>query len=302
LTARFDTLPEDETYPGGWRMVKTAEELQLASADGTRLAAYRWRAEPSRATMVLVHGYCDHARRCPELVEAALGRGFSVAAVDLRGHGQSAGKQGHVSSFTRYLEDVEALVREIEVDAGPMFLVGHSMGALVAIRYIQAGRHGEYLGLGLSSPYLGLAMELPAWKRLAGRMMTRVWPSLSMPTGIPIEALSRNPEVVRRTLEDKLYGRNATARAFTELLAAHQEAFEQVSTVQLPVLLLLAGSDSIVQPAASQRFFEALEVEDKRLVLLQPMYHEIFGDPDRGEVFEALFGWMERHLPSAGGA
>jgi lysophospholipase len=278
---------------------KRAEELRVESTDGTSLAAYRWRAEPSRATLVLVHGYCDHAGRYPELVEAALKRGYSVAALDLRGHGRSPGKQGHVTAFVRYLEDLEALIREVEADAGPMFLVGHSMGGLISIRYVQSGRHGRFEGLVLSSPYLGLALELPAWKSLAGRLMTRLWPGLSLPTGIAFEALSRNAEVVRRTAADPMYGRNATARAFTEQLQAHQDALEQASTVQLPVLLLVAGSDTIADPAAAKRFHEALEVEDKRLVLLEGMHHEIFADPERESVFEVLFSWVEAHLASA---
>lgn len=274
------------------------EELQLESEDGTKLAGYRWRATSQRATLILVHGYCDHAHRYPELVEAALRRQLSVAAVDLRGHGKSGGAQGHIESFTRYLEDIEALVRDVEPDSGTMFLVGHSMGGLASIRYVESGRHGQFAGLVLSSPYLGLALAVPAWKSAAGRFMSRVWPGFSMPTGIPLTDLSRNPDVVKRTTEDKLYGRSATARAFTEQLAAHRDAVEQVSTVQLPTLLLVGGSDRIAQPQAAQRFYEALEVEDKELVVFDPMFHEIFADPERERVFDKLFSWIDKRVPA----
>lgn len=277
-------------------MARDAEQFPLKSADGTGLAGYRWRAEPDRATLVLVHGYCDHANRYPELVEAALKRGYSVAALDLRGHGRSSGKPGHIQSMTQYLEDLEALVDEVRHEGKPMFLVAHSMGGLVSIRYLQSGRRGEFQGLVLSSPYLGLALELPAWKRTAALMMTRLWPSFSMPTGIPLSDLSRSAEVVRRTTEDKLYGRTATSRAFTEQLQAHSDAFEQASTLQLPILLLVAGSDRIAQSSAAKRFFELLEADDKRQVVFDAMYHEIFADPDREKIFDILFPWLDQHL------
>jgi acylglycerol lipase len=281
-------------------MVTTAELLPLTSADGTELAAYRWRAEPSKATLVLLHGYCDHAGRYPELVEAALANGYSVAAVDLRGHGGSKGQPGHAESFSHYLDDLEALVRAVEADAGPMFLAAHSMGALTAIRYLQSGRRGSFRGLVTSSPYLGLAMQVPLWKRAAATLLSRLWPAFSMPTGIPIEELSRSEEAVRRTRADAQYGKLATARAYIEQLAAHVEAFAHAGALRLPVLMLVAGADRIASAEAARLFHGRLGSRDRQLVLLEGMYHEIFADPEREErIFALLFPWLEQRLPVA---
>ncbi len=260
------------------------------------LAGYRWPASEPKGELVLVHGYLDHAGRYPEFVGEALRRGYTVSALDLRGHGRSAGQRGHAACFGHYLDDLDSLLRIGPASELPRFLVGHSMGALVAIRFLQAGRGESIRGLVLSSPYLGLRFALPLWKKLLASLLNRAWPTFSMPTDLPAEDLSRNHEVVEKTKADPLYGKVATARAFSRQLVAHGEALAQADKLRLPLLLLAGGSDRIADLSATKDFYGRVGASDKRLDVFEAMYHEIFGDPDRKRIFDILFPWLDVRL------
>ena len=125
-----------------------------------------------KAILVIVHGQGDHSGRYVHTAEYFVRNGHSVWAYDCRGHGKSAGGRGHVDSFSDYLADNDRLIR-IAKEQDPskkIFLIGHSLGGLVVIRYAER-KAGELNGLIATSPLLRLRMKVPAWKKFIGRML-----------------------------------------------------------------------------------------------------------------------------------
>jgi len=116
----------------------SADYESFRSADGLKIFYRRYQADSEKARMVIAHGLGEHSGRCDNVVERLLPLGISVWAPDHRGHGQSDGRRGHVSSFSQYEEDLRKLV-EIARDgmAGgvKIFLLGHSLGGLIALRF-----------------------------------------------------------------------------------------------------------------------------------------------------------------------
>ena len=136
------------------------EEACFNAQDGLRLFERSWLpAGRPRAVVALVHGLIEHSGSHAETAIELAGRGFSVYAMDLRGHGRSGGSRCSVRSFDQYLLDLDVFFERTRRKAGdlPLFLMGNSMGGLIAALWA-AGRQPQVSGLVLSGPLLGWPM------------------------------------------------------------------------------------------------------------------------------------------------
>ena len=181
------------------------QEGHFSAPDGTRLWFERDVPDGARAHIVLVHGYGDHLGRYRTFRDAMVAERFAVHAYDVRGHGRSDGARGAVRAFSDYTAELEAFVRATHALAGglPLFIVAHSHGALITLRWLAGGgaetaRTLGLRGLVLTSPYLGLAFTPPAWKTAPAVLLSRLVPSLPIPTGLASEDLSRDPRLAAR--------------------------------------------------------------------------------------------------------
>ncbi len=271
----------------------------FASRDGLQLY-YEISAgnEPVRGTLLFVHGYGDHCRRYVWPIEHLMARGFHCVAFDYRGHGQAAGQRGHCYHFEEYLGDLEAALELARKQAAgqPLFVIGHSHGGLVALRYFLERAHGGVAGLVLSSPFFGLAMAVPAIKVAAGRLLSRLMPRLTMKSDIPAEHLSHEASVAKAYETDRWVHKVATARWFTECSAAQAYCLAQAGRLALPFLVLAAGDDRIASLEATRAVFDAVPNRDKQLIVYPGYFHEIFNETGRAQVFTDLGTWLARHL------
>jgi lysophospholipase len=218
-----------------------------------------------------------------------------VYACDLRGHGKSPGKRGHIDRFSYYLGDADAflsLVRDMEPER-PVFLLGHSLGGLITARLAEE-QSLELPGLILSSPFLRLRMPVPPWKRAAASLLSRLAPAMEMPSGLPLEWISHDQAVVEATRKDPLSHQDATPRWFTETLRVQPLAVEAAAAIRSPAALLYAGADRIADPEETERFYAGLSVE-KYGRRYNGYYHEIFNEVGREEVFDDLERWLGAH-------
>ena len=151
----------------------------FVGAEGVHLRSYRWEARGrARGTVLIVHGFSEHAGRWEPVASHLAAAGFNVLAFDLRGHGRSEGEHGRLGSFDHLIEDTHR-ARETALQSFPgsglPFLYGHSLGALAVLRYVQTYRP-ETPGVLLSAPWLKTAVPIPLWKRIAARVLGIVAP------------------------------------------------------------------------------------------------------------------------------
>jgi alpha-beta hydrolase superfamily lysophospholipase len=277
--------------------VETTREGRLVAADGTRLL-WRWHgtADPV-ATLLVHHGVGEHMRRYGHLVEAMIGAGVEVVLYDARGHGASGGRRGHVARFADYADDLRLVLAMVREGAGRApFLLGHSMGGLVVCQAaLQAPL--PVAGIALSNPGLAAAVAVPGWKLAAAQVLSRWAPTIALPTGLPAEHISRDPESVRDYRDDPAIFGSVTTRWGAEFLAAQREVQATPLELSCPLLVLLGTGDRIVDAAASERTFASARAPELQIERFEGFYHELFNEPagERDRPLAALRDWIERH-------
>lgn len=280
------------------------DEGFFAAKDNLRLY---WRsARPSepgavRAHLALIHGYAEHSGRYRELMAYLARRGIAVHAFDYRGHGQSDGRRAHVERFSEYTDDLEVLLGHARQDSEgqPLFVLGHSLGGLIALRFALEDRREGIAGLVLSSPFLQFAFKPPRLKVLAGRLAERVAPWLPVGNELRFENLTRDRAIQEATRRDPLYLRSTTPRWFSQTTGAQAELAARFGELELPCLILHGGADPIAAVEASRRLFAAARAVDKTLKIYEGMLHETFNEIGRDQVMADLIAWLDVHSAPA---
>jgi acylglycerol lipase len=273
-------------------------EGQFAGQGGLRLYWHAWLPEGDvHATIIVAHGYGEHGGRYGNLVERLVPLGFAVYALDHRGHGRSEGPRGHVGRFAEFIADLHAFrVRVEEEQRGkPLFMLGHSMGGLITTHYLLVHSSGVAAGV-LSSPAIGLAKEPPRLLRWLGRVLSWIAPRASFQTDVDPTVLSHDPSIGLAYSADPLVHRRASARFFTELKGAMRSAQERAGEIHVPVVVLQAGDDRLVDAAATEAFFAAVGSEQKEIHLYDGFFHEVFNETEKNRVFLDLERWLEARV------
>ncbi|RPH51899.1 MAG: alpha/beta hydrolase [Desulfobacteraceae bacterium] len=268
--------------------------------NGLNIFYRRYIADSEKALLVIAHGLGEHSGRYVNVVKRLVPKGITVYAPDFRGHGKSDGKRGHVLSFGEYLEDlysmIETVLREKKQNI-KLFLLGHSMGGLIAINYA-ISRQETIGGLIISSPSLGVAVKVPAIKAVLGKVMSSLWPELSLSNEIDASKISHDDEIVAAYKNDPLVHDRVTARWFTEFLSAMEKANKEAQKIKVPVLMQIAGDDHLVNSDSSKSFFNRLDVKDKTIHVYDDLYHEGYNEAeeDRKKVLNDLEAWISSHI------
>jgi alpha-beta hydrolase superfamily lysophospholipase len=244
-----------------------------------------------RAAVLLTHGFAEHRHRYPHVIRRWNERGILVVSYDLRGHGASEGSRGYIERFDEYVDDAVAVLDAVEAEhpvfrnLGPPVAFGHSTGGLITV-HLALAHPRRMRSVALSSPFLGLALEVPLYKRVIGNIASRLVPRLSLPSSIKGKDLTHDPEMVASHDADPLIFGHATARWFTETMEAQKRALALAANFSLPLFCLAAGDDRLGKPSASRAFFDQAANPKKTYNLLRDHYHEILNETDRAKTID----------------
>ncbi len=259
----------------------------------TRIFYQCWVPEGAHKIMVVAHGLGEHSGRYKNLVDFFYPKGYGIFALDHRGHGQSSGTRGHVDSFDQYGDDLNMLIKKICSETGQkkVILVGHSLGGLISVSYLL--RYQETVShLVLSSPGLRTKDPPPKIKAAAGKLLARIVPSLTMSNEIDPTHICHDEKVVQAYIDDPLVHNRVSTRFFVEFLKTSEKVFNMASSLTVPLLLLQAQDDLLVDTQASREFFEAAGSAEKEMKVYEGQYHEIFNEPEKEVVFSDLEAWL----------
>lgn len=272
------------------------EQLHWTNAQGLSLFAAHWPIPNPKAVISLVHGQGEHIARYDHMAAWYNQHGFAVLGFDHQGYGRSGGKKGHAPNLEVLLDDIGLLLNKTrEAYPGlPLFLYGHSMGGGLCLNYVTR-RNPDLTGLVVTGPWIRLAFEAPALKVVAGRILKRFAPSLTLPTGLVAHFISHDDRVVEAYLKDPLVHNKLSAAAGIALLDGASWLDNWSGTFRYPVLLQHGGGDKITSPDATRRFFERVKgpVSHREW---PGLYHEIHNEIEREEVYAFTLDWMLKCL------
>jgi len=257
-----------------------------------------WRPNgQARGVLTVVHGVGEHSGRYLNIVNRLTGCGYVVYGFDQRGHGRSPGQRGHINSWGEYRGDLDAFLKVIgKLEPNlPLFLLGHSMGALVVLDYLLC-QPAALRGAIVSGAPIEPAGVSKAYLVILAHFLSRVWPRFPLHLGLDTSALSRNPTVVKAYETDPLVHGAATPRWGTESLATIERVKAHATEVNAPVLFIHGGADRLNSPHGSRTIFEKVNLSDKELKVYPGGYHEPHNDIDYEQVANDIEQWLGRHL------
>lgn len=291
------------------------ETTNRLGPSGVRLWCGVWRptrdglsGAPVRGVVIISHGFGEHLGRYEHVIRALTGAGYIVVGHDHRGHGRSDGPRTDIVDFDDYVRDVavDRLAAREEVARAGLpettrpFLLGHSMGGLIAIRYVLClSDQSDLAGLMLSSPALQLYPDLPdPLVRVAG-LLAKIAPQLYVAEPRPT-VLSRDPMVVRDFEADPYTNKRGTRlRMAHRMIAAGKDARRQLHRLTLPMLVMYGEADRLVNPAGAKLLAQRAASPDLTEKAWPGLRHEIFNEPEGPAVIACLLDWLDAHTEPA---
>jgi alpha-beta hydrolase superfamily lysophospholipase len=274
---------------------ETPAALRPTESAGRSGAAQRRPAVPTpRGTVLIVHGLGEHCERYVRLAADLSAADWLVHSYDQRGHGASEGARGAIATPTSLQDDLALMLEALHDEhvPRPLVLLGHSMGGVVAARFVADGSSHDVDALVLSSPALDPGFS--AMQRLRLALGSRLLPNLAVSNGLSPQWISRDPQVVRAYIDDMRVHNRVTPRLARFIFDAGRHVMAQAASWRMPTLLLWAGADRCVSPRGSAAFAAAAPKSVVHARCFNGLAHEIFNEPERDFVVGALIDWLRK--------
>lgn len=258
----------------------------------TQLPSLRWTPDgPPRGHVIALHAFGDTKAAWERLGTALAERGYTVLAYDQRGFGE-AGQRGRWYGTDVLLAD---LVAQAEAEAAgsdaPLYLLGESMGAGLALIAASGPLRERVEGVVAAAPAVREGLTFRWAYNAALWLGANLAGGVTVPIGLG-EADTMTPEAKRRLTESPLVLDRIRIDTYWGLIQLSDAASRAAYTVAAPTLMLYGGQDGIVDPRSVRHAFAALEGTRRAVFAPQAghlILHDIHGDAAR----DAAIAWIE---------
>jgi acylglycerol lipase len=273
------------------------KEFNLVTVDGVFLIGREWKpAGNPKASIIIVHGIGEHSGRYDSWARKFCELGYIVYSVDLRGHGLSEGRRGHIDHLKNYLDDLGSLVRRVKHnwEGLPVFIYGHSMGGNIVLNFLLRKRQ-DFAGAIITSPWLKLVNPpSPFIQKVAG-VMNHFFPRMTVPTGIKSSELSSIPEQQKSSDSDKLMHHKISVRLFNELSRSASVILQRPSRFYVP-MFFAHGTDDVITDFGTTRQLSGKIGENASFYGAKNARHELHCEPIAEDLFFFVTSWLSDHL------
>lgn len=259
----YSALPAVQRFTArdGAQMAYRHYPASAARADGATANA----ANPANRRVVLVHGSSASSRSMHPLAMALQTAGFDVAAVDMRGHGDS-GPRGHIAYIGQLEDDIADFTRAVP-HAGRQSLIGFSSGAGFALRFSASAEAPLFHRYVLLAPFL---VQAPTNRPGGGG-----WASVGLPRIVALSVLNRFSITRWNHLPVTQFGLNAEAAkiltpsysyALAANFGAHLDYQNDIAKSPASAKLLVGTDDELMVP---ERYAEVFASAGKTIAITQ---------------------------------
>lgn len=279
----------------------TTVEFSQTAKDGTKLFFKQFTPTiQSKAIICLIHGLGDHSGWFRDIINYFNTNGIAVLTFDLRGHGKSEGKRGHISSYDILMDDIDLLLHKAESGYNnlPIFLYGHSFGGNQVLNYILR-HHPKVSGVVATAPWLSLYSNPSKLKLNLVFLLSKIYPTFLVSNIVIEAALSHRQEIINAYSKDPLIHSFITAGLFSNAYKAGIWAIEHASEFDVPLLLLHGSADKITSPDASRTFAENVPHNLCTFKLFKGLYHSLHNEISNIEMFELIVNWVNTKIEFA---
>jgi alpha-beta hydrolase superfamily lysophospholipase len=247
------------------------------------------------AALVIIHGLAEYAGRYQAIASEFAARGITTFAFDQAGHGGAAGTRTHIDRFDLFVDGASAACAKFRASHSglPLFVWGHSLGAIVALRLVSREEF-QLTGLIVSSNSLEIfrrgANPLNPFTRFASRIAPRIRISL----GLDATKISQDLNVQQTYASDPLIPSTASLRLIVEFAQACEIARAEAANIRTPALIVHGEQDAIAPAKGSQVLFDSIGSADKSLKIYPGLRHEVHNEtaPDRARFVEDVTAWI----------
>jgi alpha-beta hydrolase superfamily lysophospholipase len=272
-----------------------SENGKIQTSDGLQLYTTVWLPEDKtpRAVVLLVHGVSEHIGRYAHVAEHLTADGYAVYGIDHRGHGRSDGLRVYINQMDNPANDLAVYFEQIRRSHPglPFYVYGHSMGALIAVRFTLRYQ-GSLAGLIVSGIPLCADQSVPEPVFQLLRALSAVAPRLRA-VRLEANAVSRDPEMAQIYLIDPMVIngplRLGTARSIG---MAARRLRPELNRLYIPLLVMHGSADRISDVEGSQYLYQHATSSDKTLKIFDGLYHEVHNEPERLEVLNDVLDWL----------
>ena len=272
--------------------------MQYTTHDNLKLHKNSWTVDNPKAVLLLVHGLGEHSGRY-EYVQLAKDfneAGYSVTSFDHRGGGKSEGLVAHIDRFTQLTEDLSLVANAEKPKDIPYILLSHSLGGLIATRYLIDHVDHPFDMAIFSAPAVKADDSMAPLLRKIAPIVSKLFPKLPA-AKLAQNMISKDKEVRDRYQADPLiYKGKVRARKGYETMKSMEYVLEKFNKIKIPVLVMHGADDKITDPIGSQLLFDGVSSKDKTLKYFEGLYHEIFNEPERKEVIDLALNWISYRL------
>jgi acylglycerol lipase len=270
---------------------------KIVENNGQKLYMKQWISPQEKATMIFLHGIGEHCGRYDELFTFFTSHGISIGSFDQRGFGKTAefGKKGVSSGIEKTMSDAKFISDLIKKDGIPHFVMGHSMGGGLALRFAFLYPK-DFTGVIASAPLIkpGSGSAPNKVEEFLLKYLPKYFPNLVLPNDLDLSNICRDQERLEFYKKDTLIHNKASLQLAADILNNGVGLLDDALTFTLPLFVSHGTKDILTCPNASKEFVERVVSKDKEYKTYQGYYHELHNEPlaDRTVVYEDYKNWV----------
>jgi acylglycerol lipase len=269
---------------------------RFRASDGEDVPYRLWAAPEPRALVLCLHGASDYSGAFDEAGPALAARGLAAMAIDQRGFGATASR-GTWRGKARMIRDaIEAIVQLKRRFGGhlPVFILGESMGAALAVHAAARAPHLRLAGIVLVAPGAISGM----WRRLFGGVLMRALHLIVPHVALVAERLSAwefTPAAAIRLMGDPLVLRRIRPAILFGLFELARSAVDEAGHVRVPALTMIGSKEDVLREACIARLHQSLDGE-KEWATFDGGPHLLLHWKHNDRVLAKVFGWIDTRL------